>query len=252
MEITTLLYRIKENIKAVEGGDESASLLDELRADFLELMELIKLFLISERDSYYGYFLMNMQFSANFRADCIAGIKLNTFPPVFEANPLLLCRFTLKEIIYVVCHEIDHVVMNHPAEMVKANPSGDPDVFYRFNLAADASVNDRINHEIVSERHGFMSPPDGLITSSSLKTMFNLNRVKPLENYAYYFELIKERGGNDQNSQNGQSGQNGQESMLEKQMGKGGSGEEGEGSDGEVAPSEGKGNGRSGEESENG
>ena len=167
MNITETLYRIKENIKRIEGGDTDASLLEEIRADFLALLELIKLFLISERDSYYGFFLMNMQFSANFRADSIAGIKLNTFPPVFEANPLLLCKFTLKEILYIVCHEIDHVVLNHPAEMVKANPTGDPQTFHDFNLAADAAVNDRINYEIVAEKHGFLSAPDGLITSTA-------------------------------------------------------------------------------------
>ena len=109
--------------------------------------------MISERDSYYGYFLMNMQFRVNFFSNSIAGIKLNEFPPVLESNPLLLCKFTLREIIYIICHEIDHVVLNHPAEMVKANPSGNPDIFYQFNLAADAAVNDRINHEIVTENH---------------------------------------------------------------------------------------------------
>ena len=133
-DITELLYRIKENISAVENGDIQVSLLDEIETDFLAFMELAKLFLISERDSYYGYFLMNMQFSADFTVNSIAGIKLNTFPPVLEANPLLLCKFTLKEILYVICHEIDHIVFNHPAEMVKANPTKDPDRFYEFNL----------------------------------------------------------------------------------------------------------------------
>ena len=176
-DITELLYRIKENINAVENGDTRAPLLNEIESDFLEFMELTKLFLISERDSYYGYFLMNMQFRANFMSNSIAGIKLNEFPPVLEANPLLLCKFTLKEILYVVCHEIDHVVLNHPAEMVKANPNKDPDVFYEFNLAADASVNDRIDHEIVAEKRKFLSAPKGLITSSELKKMFKEKEI---------------------------------------------------------------------------
>ena len=92
-DITSLLYRIKENIRAIEAGDTRDPLLSEVRSDFLELVETIKLFLISERDSYYGYFMMNMQFRANFESDSIAGIKLNEFPAVFEANPLLLCKF---------------------------------------------------------------------------------------------------------------------------------------------------------------
>ena len=176
-DITTILYRIKENIAAIEAGETLDSLLDEVRSDFLEFMELCKLFLISERDSYYGYFLMNMQFSVNFGANSIAGIKLNTFPPVFESNPLLLCKFKLKEILYVICHEIDHVVLNHPAEMVKANPTKDEQTFYEFNLAADASVNDRIDHEIKAENRAFLAHPDGVITSKVLAKMYEIKHL---------------------------------------------------------------------------
>ncbi len=215
--IIELLYRIKENIKAIEGGDAEESLLDEVRSDFLGLIELIKLFLISERDSYYGYFLMNMQFRVNFFSNGIAGIKLNEFPPVFESNPLLLCKFTLKEIIYIVCHEIDHVLLNHPAEMVKANPDENPETFYEFNLAADAAVNDRLNYEIIAEKHSFMSEPDGVITSAVLSKMFKLGKICSMENYAYYFKLIA--GKSEQNS--AQSGAacatNGGEAIMRRQ-----------------------------------
>ena len=192
--MTELIYRIKENIKAIENGDLSEDRLDEVRSDFLEMLELIKLFLISERDSYYGYFLMNMQFSVNFRENTIAGIKLNTFPPVFESNPLLLCKYTIKEIIYIVCHEIDHIVLNHPALMIKSNQEKDPDTFYLFNLAADASVNDRLNHEIKAEKHGFMSTPDGLITSDVIAEICGIKSIAAMESYAYYFNLLKRAG----------------------------------------------------------
>lgn len=233
-DITGLLYRIKEDIHVIESGDSRKPLLDEVNSDFLELIELIKLFLISERDSYYGYFLMNMQFRANFYENNIAGIRLNEFPPVFEANPLLLCKFSLKEIIYIVCHEIDHVVLNHPAEMVKANPANDPDTFYRFNLAADAAVNDRINHEIVAEKHLFMSEPDGLITSSVLARIFDLKNIAPMENYAYYFNLI--RGKEKMNQQDQQNApQNGQQAMMAGQNKKDGI----DGTDSDVSGSDG-------------
>lgn len=186
-DITQLLYRIKENIAAIEAGETLYSLLDEVRSDFLEFMELCKLFLISERDSYYGYFLMNMQFSANVGANSIAGIKLNTFPPVFESNPLLLCKFKLKEILYVICHEIDHVVLNHPAEMVKANPTKDEQTFYEFNLAADASVNDRIDHEIKAENRAFLAHPDGVITSKVLAKMYEIKHLLSMEKLCLLF-----------------------------------------------------------------
>lgn len=211
-DIGELLYRIKDNIKAVENGDTSAPLLAEIEADFLAFMELVKLFLISERDTYYGYFLLNMRFKVDFAANSIAGIKLNELPPVLEANPLLLGKFSLKEILYIVCHEIDHVVFNHPAEMVKANPEQDSDVFYRFNLAADAAVNDGIDHEIVAENRKFLSTPDGVISSQTLAKMFNLQNVAPRESYAYYYALLAAQKPRRQDDM-----QNGQERMMNEQ-----------------------------------
>lgn len=190
VDIAELLSGIKQNIRIVESGNHDGAFLKEIEANFLEFLELAKLFLISDRDSYYGYFLMNMQLHADFYANSIAGIRLNTFPPVLEANPLLLCKFTLKEILYILCHEIDHVVFNHPAEMVKANPEQDPDIFYRFNLAADAAVNDAIDHEITAENRSFLTSPKGLVTSQELARMFQLKNVAQMESYAYYFRLI--------------------------------------------------------------
>lgn len=229
-DITELLSRIKGNIAEIESGGHEEPALDEVCGDFLAMLELIKLFLISERDSYYGYFLINMRFEVNFYTNLIAGIRLNTFPPVFESNPLLLCGFTLKEIIYIVCHEIDHVLFNHPAEMVKANPDRDPDIFYEFNLAADAAVNDRISHEILAEHHNFMAEPEGLITSQVLSQMFQLGRIRPMESYAYYFALIhKQRP----HMPDGGTPQNGQESILSKnQKGDRNRSDGGEGQDG--------------------
>ena len=212
-DIIALLYRIKENIAAIEAGESFDPLLDEVRSDFLEFMELCKQFLNSERDSYYGYFLMNMQFSVNFGANSIAGIKLNTFPPVFESNPLLLCKFKLKEILYVICHEIDHIVLNHPAEMVKANPTKDEQTFYEFNLAADASVNDRIAHEIKAEKRAFLAHPDGVITSKVLAKMYEIKHLLSMENYAYYFGMISGKKQKDEENAPG----NGQDPMMQQQ-----------------------------------
>lgn len=211
-DITALLYRIKDNIQAIENENFTEDLLGEVCADFLEMIELIKLFLISERDSYYGYFLMNMQFKADVYLNSIAGIKLNTFPLVFAANPLLLCKFSLKEILYIVCHEIDHVVLNHPAEMVKTNPENDEEKFFYFNLAADAAVNDRINYEIKKEKHNFLKKPRGVITSGTLSKMFKLGRIPEMESYAYYFGLI-----NSKEKTFESSWQNGSQFMLTEQ-----------------------------------
>lgn len=192
-EIVQLLTNIQRNIAAVEQGERSASILTEIEADCICMLELMKLFLISERDSYYGYFLMSLTYEVDFTCSSIAGILLGQFPPVFRTNPLLLCKFTLREILFTVCHEIDHIVFNHPAEMLKANPEKEEEIFRRFNLAADASVNDRILKEIQDENRAFLSAPKGHISSSALKKTFKLRSVRPLESYLYYFQLLQGR-----------------------------------------------------------
>ena len=190
-DIVELVYGIKVNIASIENGDRTPQLFDEVRRDCMQMLELMKLFLISQRDSYYGYFLMNLTYEVDFTSRSIAGILLGHFPPVFRTNPLLLCKFTLKEILFIVCHEIDHIVLNHPAEMLKANPERDPDVFEKFNLAADASVNDRILAEMEEEERSYLSAPKGRISSDSLKKMFKLRSIRRLESYLYYFNLIQ-------------------------------------------------------------
>lgn len=187
--IQELLLRIKEKVATVEASGPSGEVLDSLEREFLQLLELAKLFLISERDTYYGFFLMSMRFRADFASTSIAGIRLGEYPPVFESNPLLLCKFELKEILYVVCHEIEHVVLNHPSEMLKANPRKDPKLFELFNLAADASVNDRLDDE-VARGCRFMRAPEGVVSSRTLASMFDLPKLRPLENYKYYYDAI--------------------------------------------------------------
>lgn len=190
-DIAQLLYGIKVNIAAIEEGDRSPQRLDSVRRDCVQMLELMKLFLISQRDSYYGYFLMNLTYEVDFSSRSIAGILLGRFPPVFHTNPLLLCKYSLKEILFIVCHEIDHIVLNHPAEMLKANPEHDPDIAEKFNLAADAAVNDRILKEIQEGKSSFLVAPDGHVSSSTLKRMFKLRSIRPLESYLYYFNLIR-------------------------------------------------------------
>ena len=66
-DIAQLLTNIKLNIAAVEQGERHTAILNEIEADCIQLLELMKLFLISERDSYYGYFLMNLTYDVDFQ-----------------------------------------------------------------------------------------------------------------------------------------------------------------------------------------
>lgn len=185
------LYREMHALGAMYESSPDPHVLVRLERGFERFAQLVTLFLVSERDTYYGYFFMAMTFRANLSMQAIAGILLDAYPPVFEANPLKLFKLSLKEILYAFCHEVDHVVFNHPAEMVKANPERDPELFKLFNYAADASVNDQLNYEIECGRK-FLSAPEGIITSEYLATRYGLPNVAPRQDYLYYFNLLKD------------------------------------------------------------
>ncbi len=189
--IATLLTEMKRSVSEFEQTRDTA-ILERIDNEFQRFAQLVTLFLIAERDTYYGYFLMAMTFRVNYGASTIAGIRLGEYPPVFETNPLVLLKYSLKEILYIFCHEIDHVVFNHPAEMMRANPEGAPELFELFNYAADASVNDMLNSEIEQGRR-FMQPPEGIVTSAVIQEKFHLAGVEPMESYRYYFDLVKDR-----------------------------------------------------------
>ena len=91
--ISASYQRIQANIATIEGGHFDDTIALEIKNDFLNLMEGIKIYLISNKDTYYGTFFLNLSFEADFSSHSIAGIRLNTFPPVFVSNPLLLCKF---------------------------------------------------------------------------------------------------------------------------------------------------------------
>ena len=71
-DISLLLLKIKEGISTVEEDGASESVLRSIEADFLAMLDLVKLSLISMRDTYYGYFLMSMKFRVDFSSSGIA------------------------------------------------------------------------------------------------------------------------------------------------------------------------------------
>lgn len=193
MEVSDNIAKVLDDAIALIEQYETTLNLDllvEIEALFNRFAQLVTTFLISERDLYYGYVFLSMRFRAVFGEQLIAGIRLNEYPATFAANPLLLFKFSLKEIIYIFCHEVDHVVFNHPAEMSKAIRSTGADVRERFNYAADASVNDMLGREIARGKK-FLKAPEGAVTSKTLKGKFGLVNVAPLQSYRYYFDLIK-------------------------------------------------------------
>lgn len=123
-----------------------------------------------------------MDFYRNFPA----GVTMDTWPFSLIVNPLLLGKYSIKGMVFIICHEIEHIVLEHPAIDKKENPEKDPAKSYLLNLATDASINDRLSFDVGQNGLQIMSMPDDAITSESLGEAFDKHFLK-MQDYLYYY-----------------------------------------------------------------
>lgn len=195
-EILKLLETLKEKIELVENGDESKELLDEIRSLFVLFIEKSQLILISHKEVYYGYFLLNMETEVDFYENILAAVSFENNPVKFISNPLLLCKMSLPEILFVICHEIDHILYNHPSDFARFITAPDSEKHYKFNLAADAAINDNLRSEIKIRNLSFLKVPESSVTSeviSDITAKFNeKTALRRNMNWLYYYSAIKD------------------------------------------------------------
>lgn len=154
---------------------------------------MIKMIMISKQDRYYGLFLMNFELCVDFSAYHEAGVSIDSYPFRMTVNPLLIGLYSLSEMIYIVCHEIEHIVLNHPTEGIKYNAKKDPLIAIKLNLAMDASINDRLTMDSVTNPTSVISEPENAVNSASLRESFQIH-IKEMQAFDYYFERIPNMG----------------------------------------------------------
>lgn len=183
--------KLQESISIVEEDEENKEALEEVTTYFKEVYECIKMFLIARKERYYGYFLMDMDLKIDYYFPNEAGVTMNTFPFTILINPLLLGKCTIQEMVFIICHEIEHIVLEHPVEAKAINREHDMWKQSALNFAMDASVNDRLNMEISKYKMNLMSFPDDGISSEYLSEEYDVE-MEELREYLYYYEKIVE------------------------------------------------------------
>jgi len=177
------------NIRIVEDNEEDNEALENVRESFFELFEYIKMFLISKKERYYGYFLMDFTITVDFTANYCAGVSIDKYPFEMTINPLLLGEYSIKEIICIICHEIEHIVLDHPAHDRRINPDKDSYIHELLNDAMDASINDRLIWDINARNIDIMSFPEDGITSKVLSEEYE-KHLKKLQDFLYYYSQM--------------------------------------------------------------
>ena len=178
-----------ECVQRLEEDQDNRSIRAEVAEAFSQLLDLIKMFLILKKERYYGYFLINMDTRIDFDLGYVAGVKADTNPFTLLVNPIRMSRYSIKEMVFIICHEIEHLVLNHPAEGARMNKEKDLKKKTLLNIAMDASVNDRLVMEIEKYDIGMMECPDDAITSEFLSDVCR-KPVSPLREFTYYYHLI--------------------------------------------------------------
>ena len=196
MENNIVYYHkeLQKHIHAVEKDETNRDALDRVKELFLAIFDIIKMIMISRQERYYGIFLMNFDLKIDFSSYNDAGVSIDTFPFRMTVNPLLIGLKSLPEMIYIFCHEIEHIILNHPVDAIKYNPQKDPAIGLKLNIAMDASINDRMAADNKEKEFNIIAEPEGIITSTYLRETFQI-RVKSLQAFDYYFERIPDKGG---------------------------------------------------------
>lgn len=195
MEHDILYYHtiMQKHIHIVEVDETNEEALSMVKESFLKVFDMLKMILISRQERYYGCFLMNFDLCIDFTAYYDAGVNLDAFPFRMIINPLLIGVHSLPEMAYIICHEIEHIVLNHPVDGIKYNPGKDPAIGLKLNIAMDASINDRLTMDSTAKNFRVISEPDEAITSTFLREHLKI-RLKELQAFDYYFERIPDKG----------------------------------------------------------
>ena len=188
-DINYYYEKYRESIKRVEANPKDSGSLADVSNTFTQLFDLIKMFTIMKKERYYGYFLMNMDMQVDYRIGYPAGVNIDTNPFRLKINPLQMSPYSIKEMIFIICHEIEHLVLSHPAEGNRLNKEKDPRKRMLLNIAMDASINDRLVKEARNKKLGMMECPADAITSKVLGEII-CRPLIPLREFTYYYQSI--------------------------------------------------------------
>lgn len=198
-DIVSLITRIRENINYIENGEAQTIYLNLIENDFNSLLEILKLFIISNHDIYYGCFLMNTSFPVNFSSSDPIAIKIEDFKVLLEVNPLILCKYKIKEIIYLICHEIDHIIQGHIQEREKISKNNSEDELKKFDIVADTLINDNLDFIAEESDNSWLSPPEKHWNSEAIAKQFNIKVVDKGEEFDYYMQMLSDVDLNEDN-----------------------------------------------------
>ena len=152
------------NYTSQEMGDKK-TILELLRRDTEELMELIVFSLIKDRDNFFGNVIIQLHRKVDYSVSAAAAVAFKGTFFELQVNPLLFVPHTLREQKAILIHEMYHMICKHLPRTLPLFRLYPQTI---LNLGTDCAINQFIT-----------GLPDGCVTLQSLKNHWKVKR--PLE-----------------------------------------------------------------------
>jgi predicted metal-dependent peptidase len=160
--------------------------LKQIEKDFETLIELLLFSLISDRDNFFAFVIIQMErkIDITFSAPAAVCFKKTYFQLIL--NPFIMLNFNISEMKAVLIHECYHIFNQHLVRSKKYFNVVNPKI---VNIGLDAAINQFIDNL-----------PEGCITLESLKTDWKV-KTSPIEKEReaeYYISLLREEYNNNE------------------------------------------------------
>ena len=200
---SVLVSHFHDNIREVEKNflnrkETPQEQIDYIKGLFLFVYDRCITVLMKSVDRFVVGFLQDIKMEIDFNINAPAGVTLKK-PIVIKYNPLLFIGYSLYDTLFVIVHEILHIVYLHAVEydMLKSENN-----HKMFNIAADISINDIIADQLEIKYTGeeninkTLDRPENLWYAETLQKLLDRkNRKIKVEKYQpllYYYKLLLE------------------------------------------------------------
>lgn len=183
--------------QAAAGQEIDQSILDALTSAYNQIIEFMKIYLISAQDRFYGTILMDMDMGIDFTQRGAVDLKIDRSPYAITVNPLFCKNYRFPEFTGLIINEIIKMVWLHPADYAQINKEKDTKKHELLDMASDAASTSIVkrdvrlmasNNEYGANSNGCRIPTDKYTTTSiNADCGVNAKENMPLN---YYYQIL--------------------------------------------------------------
>ena len=183
-QVSTLYQMANEVVSTVamlkahrKGETLEVDVPDSFKTAFFRLVDQVTLSIIEEKDSFYGYFLFQMNREIKFDLSSPTGVNFKGAKYVMYFNPLIFLNLTMAQMETSIKHEILHIVSLH---LIRGKALKGKYTPLAINMAMDMVVNEYLEH---------LPPYATTVKSVNHRYQLELERYKTFEYYAEKLQI---------------------------------------------------------------